>query len=447
MEEARQYTALGIDTSTKPCYHPYTQTCVWSDGVFLLNRLLNGVIKRGRLELIDASGQRHIYEGGPGTEVTVRLTDSGLHRKLFLNPEFHAGEAYMDGRLAIERGTVRDLLTLFAENRVKFRGHAWQKVVRSTAKKLKRFWQGNTISKARANVHHHYDLSNAFYRLWLDEDMHYSCAYFSSPNDTLEQAQQNKLRHIAAKLDLKDGQRVLDIGCGWGGMALYLATVADVTVTGITLSTEQLALARERAEQRGISHRVKFELVDYRQVEGQFDRIVSVGMFEHVGVAQFDTYFSKIRKLLTDDGIALLHSIGRKGGPGLTGAWVRKYIFPGGYSPALSETLQAVERSGLWVNDIEILRLHYARTLRIWEERFQVERHTIVGMMDERFCRMWEFYLIASELAFSHGKHMNFQMQLSKQVGTVALTRDYMFENEQLLAMKLPREKIAAKVF
>jgi cyclopropane-fatty-acyl-phospholipid synthase len=232
---------------------------------------------------------------------------------------------------------------------------------------------------------------------------------------------------------LKAGQRILDIGCGWGGMALYLAKVADVDVVGVTLSTEQLALARAEAKLRGLDHKVKFELMDYRNVQGPFDRIVSVGMFEHVGLGQFDAYFGKIKDLLTDDGLALVHSIGRKGGPGQTGAWVRRYIFPGGYSPALSETLQSIERSGLWVTDIEILRLHYSKTLRIWEERFQSQRGAVAAMMDERFCRMWEFYLIASELSFSHGKHMNFQIQLTKQVTTAALTRDYMFENEKRL--------------
>ncbi len=395
--------------------------------------MLARVVKTGRLEIIDAGGQRHVYEGAPGTTVTVRLNDPKLPNKLFLNPELHAGEAYMDGRLVIVQGSIRDFLTLFVENRSGFRGHPLQKLVRGTAKKFKRLVQRNSIATSRKNVSHHYDLSNDFYRLWLDRDMLYSCAYFSSPDDSLEQAQQNKLRHIAAKLDLKPGQRVLDIGCGWGGLALYLAAVSDVTVVGVTLSTEQLALAREQAEARGLEDRVSFELMDYRDVKGPFDRIVSVGMFEHVGIGQFEAYFNTIKALLTDDGVALVHSIGRKGGPGQTGAWIRKYIFPGGYSPALSETLQAIERSGLWVTDIEILRLHYAKTLRIWEERFQSHREEVAAMMDERFCRMWEFYLIASELSFSHGKHMNFQIQLTGTVNAAALTRDYMFETERLL--------------
>jgi cyclopropane-fatty-acyl-phospholipid synthase len=401
--------------------------------LYLLDKMLARAIAIGRLEIIDATGAHHVYEGAPGPHVTVRLNDAKLHQKLFLNPELHVGEAYMDGRLVVEQGSIRDLLTLFAENRTSFRGHPVQKLLRGTTKKLKRFLQRNTVKKSRENVRHHYDLSNAFYKLWLDQDMLYSCAYFSSPEDTLEQAQQNKLRHIAAKLDLKPGMRVLDIGCGWGGMALYLAKVCDVEVVGVTLSTEQLAFAREEAKRRGLDHRVTFELIDYREVKGPFDRIVSVGMFEHVGVAQFDAYFGKIKQLLKDDGLALVHSIGRKGGPGQTGAWVRRYIFPGGYSPALSETLQSIERSGLWVTDIEILRLHYAKTLRIWEQRFQMHREDITKMMDERFCRMWEFYLIASELSFSHGKHMNFQIQLTKDVSAANLTRDYMFEKEKLL--------------
>jgi len=403
--------------------------------MFLLDKLLSHAVQAGRLEVIDTHGQRHGYGPANGTATVVRLIDPKLEHKLFLNPELYAGEAYMNQGFVIERGNLRDFLTLFAENRTGLRSHPLQKITRATTKKIKRWFKQNTIEKSRANVHHHYDLSNDFYKLWLDAGMNYSCAYIINPDDTLEQAQQNKLRHIAAKLNLKPGQRVLDIGCGWGGMALYLAQAANVHVTGITLSTEQLALARQRAAQCGLEDRVTFELIDYRQVTGTFDRIVSVGMFEHVGVQQFEAYFSAIKNLLTPDGIALVHSIGRKGGPGQTGAWVRRYIFPGGYSPALSETLQAVERVGLWVTDIEILRLHYAKTLRMWEQRFQAQRPKIAAMMDERFCRMWEFYLIASELAFSHGKHMNFQLQLTKDVRAAALTRDYMHDNEQQLLL------------
>jgi cyclopropane-fatty-acyl-phospholipid synthase len=399
----------------------------------LLDGLLKRIVVTGTLDVVDASGRRQSYVGTASPHVAIRITDPGLMRKLFFNPELHAGEAYMDGTLVIERGGIRDLLTLFALNSGRLRGHPVQRLVRGTMKKLKRLKQRNTTAASRANVRHHYDLSNDFYKLWLDTDMNYSCAYFAEDSDTLEQAQQRKLRHIAAKLDLRPGQRILDIGCGWGGMALYLAAQADVQVLGVTLSTEQLALARQRAAERGLSDRVRFELVDYRDVKGPFDRIVSIGMFEHVGVQQFETYFGAIKNLLTDDGLALVHSIGRKAGPGQTGAWVRRYIFPGGYSPALSETLAAVEKTGLWVTDIEILRLHYAKTLAEWERRFQHHRPEISAMMDERFCRMWEFYLIASELAFSHGKHMNFQLQLTKNVHAAPLTRDYMADAEKAL--------------
>jgi cyclopropane-fatty-acyl-phospholipid synthase len=402
-----------------------------------LDSLLKRFVQRGSLTVTDSRGRSSSYSGGEGPRVAMRLTDPSLSWKLFVNPELHAGEAYMNGTLVIEQGTIRDFLTLFALNSGNLRSHPLQQLVRGTMKRLKRLKQRNTAKASSANVQHHYDLSNDFYRLWLDRDMHYSCAYFAQDDDTLEQAQQNKLRHIAAKLDLKPGQRVLDIGCGWGGMALYLAAVAEVEVVGVTLSKEQLALAQERAKARGLEKRVRFELMDYRHVEGPFDRIVSVGMFEHVGVQYFGEYFGTISKLLKDDGIALVHSIGRKAGPGQTGAWVRRYIFPGGYSPALSETLAAVEKTGLWVTDIEILRLHYAKTLAAWERRFQSHRQTISGMMDERFCRMWEFYLIASELAFSHGKHMNFQLQLTKNSRALPLTRDYMFETERMLPSKV----------
>ncbi|MET0546144.1 MAG: cyclopropane-fatty-acyl-phospholipid synthase family protein [Caulobacterales bacterium] len=399
----------------------------------LLDGLLQRFVQRGSLTMIDAKGVTHKYVGQGGPEVTIRLKDEKLQQQLFFNPELHAGEAYMDGRLTVEQGTIRDFLVLFAQNSANLRGHPLQKALRTASKKVKKLKGFNSEKASRENVRHHYDLSNDFYRLWLDTDMQYSCAYFMSDTDTLEQAQINKLRHIAAKLDLKPGQRILDIGSGWGGMALYLASVADVEVLGVTLSTEQHALATQRAKERGLDDRVRFELLDYRNAQGPFDRIVSVGMFEHVGVQQFEAYFSKIRDLLTEDGVALVHSIGRKGGPGQTGKWVRRYIFPGGYSPALSETLASVERSGLWVTDIEILRLHYAKTLRIWDERFQANRAQIAEMMDERFCRMWEFYLIISELSFSHGKHMNFQIQLTKHPRATPLTRDYMVESERLL--------------
>lgn len=402
--------------------------------MYMLDRLLNRMVQIGRLEVIDAEGRAHVYQGAPGPQATIRIHDKSLYRTLFLHPELVAGEAYMDERLTIENGTLRDFLTLFFVNSRKIRSHPVQKLLNTALKRVKRLHQKNSVRTARANVQHHYDLSNELYRLFLDKDMNYSCAYFEDGDD-LETAQQRKLRHIAAKLDLKPGQRVLDIGCGWGSMGLYLARAAEVEVLGITLSKEQVELARQRADERGLANRVRFELIDYRKVEGSFDRIVSIGMFEHVGVANYDTYFAKMAELLKPDGVALLHSIGRRGKPSSTSAWLRKYIFPGGYSPSLSEVFPAVERSGLWVTDVEILRLHYAKTLHAWHDRFQANRTKIAALLDERFCRMWEFYLIGSELTFSHSSHLNFQMQLSKQRDTLPITRDYLAAAERTLPL------------
>ena len=401
--------------------------------MFPLSTLLNRFVQIGTLVVRDADGNLHAFKGKPGLEVSVHLKDPKLYWSLFLHPELHAGEAYMDGQFVMEKGTLRDFLTFFMINSQNLRTYPIQRLLNKMQRWLRRFHQRNDTKAARAHVQHHYDLSNEFYKLFLDEDMNYSCAYYTSPDDTIEKAQHNKLRHIASKLDLKPGQRVLDIGSGWGGMALYLAKVADVEVLGVTLSTEQHALATQRAKERGLESRVRFELKDYRHVTEKFDRVVSVGMFEHVGVMNYDEYFNKIRDILTPDGVALVHSIGRHDGPSSTGSWIRKYIFPGGYSPALSEALASVERTGMWVTDIEILRLHYAKTLRAWDDRFQQNRAKITAMMDERFCRMWEFYLVGSELTFSHSNHMNFQMQIAKNVHTLPLTRDYMNQVEQKL--------------
>jgi len=401
--------------------------------MFLIDRMMKRIVRVGTLRVIDASGREHVYAGTPSPSATVRITDRSLYRKLFFNPELYAGEAYMDGTLRMEQGSLRDFLTLYAMNRTSLRGQPWQKTLRKASKSLRKIYQRNPQKRSRRNVAHHYDLSNEFYRLFLDEGLNYSCAYFTSENESLEAAQKAKLRHIAAKLDLKPGQRVLDIGCGWGSMAIYLAEHADVEVLGVTLSVEQHRLATQRAAERGLSDRVRFELRDYRDVKGPFDRIVSVGMFEHVGLGHFDEFFAKVSELLTQDGVALLHSIGRKGGPSNTGAWVRKYIFPGGYSPALSETVPAIERAGLWITDIEVLRMHYARTLRMWDDRFQARRAEAAKMFDERFCRMWEFYLIISEFAFRYGKHMNFQIQLARDVNALPIRRDYMMAAEQEL--------------
>jgi cyclopropane-fatty-acyl-phospholipid synthase len=330
---------------------------------------------------------------------------------------------------------------LFALNRENLHKQPLQRGLTRARWALRALQQWNPPRLARAHVAHHYDLSNDLYRLFLDDDLNYSCAYFLTPDETLEQAQRNKLRHVAAKLALRPGQRILDIGSGWGSMALYLAEVADVEVVGITLSTDQHALATQRAEARGLADRVRFELKDYRDVTDRYDRIVSIGMFEHVGVVNYPVFFANLSELLADDGVALLHSIGSMAGPGATGPWIRKYIFPGGYAPALSETLIAVERSGLWVTDIEVLRRHYAETLLAWEQRFQRNRDKIAELFDERFCRMWEFYLIASEYGFRYGGQMVFQIQMTRQQEVLPISRDYMATAEvDLTERELPQK-------
>jgi cyclopropane-fatty-acyl-phospholipid synthase len=400
----------------------------------LLNSMMAGFVKVGQLTIIDADGEAHVHGPGGYPSATIRLTDKKLYRTLFLNPELRAGEAYMDGTLICEGGGIRDLLEVFAYNRDGLRKHPGQKVLKGWLKKIRRYHQRNVASASRKNVQHHYDLSNDFYHLFLDEDLQYSCAYWPRKDMTLEQAQEAKKAHIAAKLNLKSGDRVLDIGCGWGGMAIYLAQNFDVNVVGVTLSDEQHALAVKRVQEAGLTDKVDIRLQDYRDVNGPFDAVVSVAMFEHVGIAHYLEYFSKLRDVLTDDGCALVHSIGRKGGPGTTGAWIRKYIFPGGYSPALSETFAEIEKSGLWVTDCEILRLHYAETLLEWDKRFQANRDKVIEMFDEKFARMWEFYLIVSEFSFRHGKHMNFQIQLSKDVNALPMARNYMRDVELQLS-------------
>ena len=382
--------------------------------MFPLSHMLKSFIRTGTLKVIDAAGETHIFRGTPGPEVTMRLTDPTLYRTLFFNPELAAGEAYMDGRMSFEDSTLRDFLTLFSVNRLSLGSYPLQKVLRKISRGLKRFQQSNPVGKAQKNVAHHYDIGNDFYRLFLDQGMQYSCAYFTSDGNTLEEAQQNKLRLIASKLNLKAGQHVLDIGCGWGDMALYLARMESVNVLGVTLSREQCSLANERAKQLGVAGRVRFELRDYRDVTERFDRIVSVGMFEHVGAHHYDEFFAKVNELMTDDGIMLLHSIGHMSPPGTASPWLRKYIFPGAYSPALSEVFTSVEQNSLWVTDLEFLRLHYAKTLAHWERRFQTNRALVAQMYDERFCRMWEFYLISAEMMFRTGSQLVFHMQLAK---------------------------------
>ncbi len=393
-------------------------------GMFLLGSMLRPIIRKGTLTVVSHNGQRYNFGAGEPS-VTVRITKPAMVRRLFLNPDLALGEAYMDGALQVEDGTIYDLLDLCLANLGWDRGN-WIQRTRAFGRRLvRRFGQHNSVPIARANVAHHYDLSDTLYELFLDADRQYSCAYFTSPNVTLEYAQEQKKRHIAAKLLLRPGQRVLDIGSGWGGLARYLARVANVDVTGLTLSTEQHRYARQRAIEMGLSERAQFFLRDYRNENARYDRIVSVGMFEHVGVGHYREYFEAVRDLLVEDGVALIHTIGRADGPGAANPWIDKYIFPGGYTPALSEIVPVIERAGLHITDIEVLRLHYAETLKAWRQRFMANRAEIATIYDERFCRMWEFYLAASEAAFRHGGLVVFQIQLSKRIDSVPLTRDY----------------------
>ena len=397
----------------------------------LFGRLLKHVVRAGRLEVVDARGRAHVFGDGTGTPVAIRLHDPSLHHRLFVRPELYLGEAYMDGTLTLECGTLYDLLELFGRNIRHYQSHAVGALTRRMGHMMRQWRQHNPIGQAQRNVAHHYDLKDALYELFLDKDRQYSCAYFQTGNDTLEAAQANKKRHLAAKLVLKPGHKVLDIGSGWGGLGLYLAQVERVDVTGVTLSVEQHKVSNERASAMGLADRVRFELRDYRVEPSTYDRIVSVGMFEHVGVGHYDEFFGKLKTLLKDDGVAVLHSIGRMEPPDGTNPWLRKYIFPGGYSPALSEVLAAVERAGLWVTDIEILRLHYAETLREWSRRFQTNRDNIKLFYDERFCRMWEFYLTACEMSFRYFDQMVFQMQLARRQDAVPLVRDYVTDWER----------------
>ena len=406
--------------------------------MFPLSHMLKSFVRIGTLTVIDASGRIHVFAGAPGPRATMRLTDRSLYRKLFFNPELHAGEAYMDGRLSFEGSTLRDFLTLFSVNRLSLASYPLQQVLRRISRALKRFQQANPIGKAQQNVAHHYDLGNELYRLFLDQGMQYSCAYFLSDEDTLETAQQNKLRLIAAKLALRPGLRILDIGSGWGDLALYLGRIAEVDVTGVTLSKEQHALSNQKAHEAGLSHRVRFELQDYRTVAARFDRIVSVGMFEHVGVHHYGEFFAKVNALIEDDGLMLLHSIGHMSPPGTASPWLRKYIFPGAYSPALSEVFAAVEPAGLWVTDLEFLRLHYAKTLNHWHARFEANRAAIAKLYDERFCRMWEFYLVSAEMMFRTGSQLVFQMQLARRRDAAPIVRDYITDTQRAL---LARER------
>jgi cyclopropane-fatty-acyl-phospholipid synthase len=393
--------------------------------MFPLSHMMKSFVRVGTLKVIDADGKVHEFSGKPGPNVTMRLRDPSLYYKLVVNPELHAGEAYMDGRLSFEDSTLRDFLTLFSLNRLSLGSYPVQRVMRRVSRNFRKWQQANPIGTAEKNVAHHYDLGNDFYKLFLDEGLQYSCAYFVNDNETLEQAQRNKMRLLAAKLNLAPGLKILDIGSGWGDLGLYLARLEDVEVVGVTLSKEQFELSNARARKAGLDHRVRFELKDYRQLRGRFDRIVSVGMFEHVGVQHYGEFFSKINELMDDDGLTLIHSIGHMSPPGTASPWLRKYIFPGAYSPALSEVFEVVEQNSLWVTDLEFLRVHYAKTLAHWVQRFEANRDKIESMYDARFVRMWEFYLISCEMMFRTGSQLVFHMQLARKRDAAPIVRDY----------------------
>jgi cyclopropane-fatty-acyl-phospholipid synthase len=395
------------------------------------------LFRSGSLSVTLPGGRQITAGDGVGPRVTARVRDVVTVARILASPALGVGEAYMDGRLIIEEGSIHDLVDL--ATRPEGPG-----AIRRRPGPLRRWLmrminERNARRAARRNVAHHYDLSAEFYRSFLDEDLQYSCAYFETPDASLEEAQRAKKRHIAAKLALEPGHRLLDIGCGWGGLGLSLAAWTGAKVDGVTLSKEQLALAQARTEAAGLSSRAHFSLTDYRDVEGPYDRIVSVGMFEHVGRPHYQAFFDKIAALLNKDGVALIHSIGRAEGPSTTDPFTAKYIFPGGYIPALSEVLPAVERAGLWIADIEILRLHYAETIRHWRTRFAAVRDRWAGENGERFCRMWEFYLSAAEVSFRHGGHMNFQIQLTKRKDALPITRSYIDQAERALAAKVLR--------
>jgi cyclopropane-fatty-acyl-phospholipid synthase len=401
----------------------------------VLDQMLARLVKKGELTVIDHDGRTWSY-GAPDPELrpaTVRLMDGKVAFQIARDPALGTAEAWMNDRLRMEQGEIIDLILIIRRNR------RWEdrtrpnKFLRKTSRLRHALATRNWKPQSLKNVVHHYDIGNDLYRLFLDEDLQYSCGYFTDPANTIEQAQLDKKAHIASKLYLKPGQRVLDLGCGWGGLALYLNRVADVDVLGVTLSKEQLALARRRAEEAGVSDRVKFELIDYRDVQGPFDRVVSIGMFEHLGTAFFPTFFQKVRDLLKPDGVALIHTMGRMGKPGTTDRFMQKYIFPGGYLPALSEIVSASEREKLIMADCEALRLHYVYTLRAWYERMKTRRAEVAALADERFYRLWLFYLAASMTMFTDGAMVVYQLQYLRRRDSTPITRDYMLEAEARL--------------
>ena len=403
---------------------------------FTLDRFLSHLFRHGDLKVVYPDGITRRYGDGSGRAVCVTLHDSSLPRRILQSPDMAVGEAYMDGRLTLEDDDLYGFLGLAIRN-IAANGQPWfRKPLVAARHWMRHLAQFNPLGRAQANVAHHYDLSGELYDLFLDHDRQYSCAYFRDPGMSLDDAQEAKKQHIAAKLRIEPGMRVLDIGCGWGGMGLTLARDHGAEVLGVTLSREQHAMANARAEKAGLSDRARFELLDYRNVQGRFDRVVSVGMFEHVGVPHYSEYFRNVSDRLTPDGIALIHTIGRAEPPGTTSPWISKYIFPGGYVPSMSEALKAIEKQPLFTTDVEIWRLHYAETLRHWYDRFMANIDKARALYDERFCRMWRYYLVASELTFRLNRQVVFQFQLSPRQDAVPLTRDYLYRDDDRDALR-----------
>jgi cyclopropane-fatty-acyl-phospholipid synthase len=399
--------------------------------------LMRRAVRIGNLSVCYPSGAVEIYGNGSGPKATIKLHDEQVARAIYLDPELKFAEMYMDGRLIVEAGELDAFLQIIKNNGSK-NFFTIPSAIVTAWRVIERLWRRHIAREtAQRNVAHHYNLDEQLFRLFLDDDLQYSCAYFSSPDDSLEQAQLAKKCHIAAKMLLEPGQRVLDIGCGWGGMGLFLAKNFDVEVTGVTLSTEQQRVAQQRAQSLGLTGRANFELCDYRKVQGRFDRLVSVGMFEHVGPQNFPAYFLTAKRLMTDNGIFVLHSIGRARPNRYDPPFIEKYIFPNGHIPTLSETVRSIERSGLLIKDVEILTYHYADTLKHWRERFNSNRDKVLELYDERFFRMWDLYLATSEASFRHGKMFNFQIQIVKKQSTSRPTRDYISEGEARLRRSL----------
>jgi cyclopropane-fatty-acyl-phospholipid synthase len=394
----------------------------------LFERFLHRLIRDGHLVLSIGGGPAMTFGNGEGPKVAVRIKDQSTVLRLMLDPELALGETYMNGSLSIDGDDLQGLLAIVVRNSAQTNAlSAPARVLAVSRRVRRRLHQSNPEARARRNVAHHYDLTPAIYDLFLDTDRQYSCAYFVEEGDSLDAAQAAKKAHIARKLLISPGMRVLEIGCGWGGLALTLAREHGARVTGITLSQEQLTIARDRAKAAGLADRVSFELMDYRAMGGQFDRIVSVGMFEHVGAPNFETFFNVVRDRLTEDGVALIHTIGRTAPPNATNPWIARYIFPGGYVPSLSEVAGAIQDTGLRIGDIECLRLHYAMTLRCWFDRFSSKAELAAALQDDRFVRMWRYYLAASEQTFRHGPQDVFQFQLCRRPDAVPITRDYLY--------------------